>query len=438
MKSSIFPWILGFFVSLLIGTGPAKAQTNQNVPDHLQPKRSIDTPLEFVRISVEERTDTSLTITWTTNEPARGRIQFGRGEPEQESFRSSSRRQHTSFFEGLIPGTTYRFRIFAVPNSAHGIKSQVIETTTRGIPPPRIQKMEIVNRTMNGATLRWLTNLPVSMTLEAGHDTPPNFRTRRDTPSRYHQVHLTRFYPDQPLYYRLTLTDTRGHSRTFDTESFRTREANHAYKKPINGTFDQTIFGLDKTDTSSEKRNNRINDGNYSYAEGTANSGNPSDTDQYFTIDLEEFVKPGRAVFYWQDLAFPRRYEIEGSQTGRHWTTLKSRLDAGNGTHTLTPIKNTKSMKHVVTFPDTVPEYQFIRVTIPQGANYFTKYDVYEFVQLIEFKLFPDNIPHPAKNESNQRLTPSEPQMNRTSQRKPKSKEREGIPRTTIHDVEHP
>jgi hypothetical protein len=100
-------------------------------------------------------------------------------------------------------------------------------------------------------------------------------------------------------------------------------------------------------------------------------------------------------VFYWRNLAYPRNYEILVSKTGHRWSLLKRNLDARNGTDTLTPTENTKTMKHVVTFPDTVDQYQLIRVRIPKGSDYFAKYDQYDFMQLHEFKLFPKTIPEP-------------------------------------------
>lgn len=397
---------LVFVMVMALGI-PEAVQAQPEVADHLRPGSTGDTPLAFERIAITKRTDTSLTVLWETNRPARGRIQFGRNRPDREVLRTSRRDQHKNVFRSLTPGTTYRFRVFARAGSEPGVKSQVIEAKTTGIPPPRVENFELHDRTMTGGILRWRTNIPTSLTLRAGHDTPLQYRVRQDTPSRFHQIKLNRFYPDRPLHYRVTITDTYGNTREFNRKSFRTREPNYAFEASVRGTFDQPIYGVDKSDTGSTDWNQRIVDGRYSYSKGTANSGNPSDTDQYFVLNLGEFVKPGRAVFYWRDLAYPRDYEIHGSRTGAYWTPIRANLDADNGTHTLTPTGNTKAMKHVVTVPDTAHQYQLIRVRIPKGSDYYAKYSAYDFVQLHEFKLFPDSIPEPG--ETDRKADPSAP-----------------------------
>lgn len=371
---------------------------DDTVPPHLRPGGGTG-PLEFEEVAVPDRSDTSLTVTWRTNRPARARVQFGRSGPSEQFLRSATREEHVLTVDKLTPGTTYRFRIFARNDAGNRIKSQVVKTRTSGVPPPRIRDLKVTDRTMNGGTLRWGTNVPTRIRVEAGHDTPFKHRTVQDSPSRHHRVNLTHFYPDRDLYYRIVATDTRGESTATKLRSFATREANVAQEKPVRGTFDRPIYGVDTGSTGTTPWIERINDGNYSYQRGTANSGDPADTGQYFVVDLEEFVTPGRAVFYWRDIAFPREYEILGSRNGHDWIRLAGDLNAENGTHTLSPIENMKVFEQTVNLPDTVPSVQFIKIQIPKGASYYGKYDSYDFVQLLEFKLFPAQVPTPDNGE---------------------------------------
>lgn len=382
--------IIVYFVGLILAPGTIVAA--DTTPDFLVPGQSDET-LEFKEIAITSRSETSLEVTWTTNKPARGKIRFGRDNLSEQSLRSSSNNRQSVSFNDLTEGTLYRFRVYAWDQSGHRIKSQVASARTNGVPPPRLRKTSLEKRTMYGGHLKIFTNVPTTITVSAGTDTPLNLTSELRNPSRRHLVKFTRFYPDSSIKYRLTLKDTEGRTRRSPLKSFRTREANFAFDRPVEGTFDEPVYGLRQTDTPNTSENGRINDNNYSYSEGLANSGDPADTTQYFVVNLGELIRPGRAVFYWRDLAYPRHYKIYGSKLKQKWTPLAVNLNAEDGQHELTPIGNMKAWKQTVDLPDTAPEVQFIKVVIPEESDYFGKYDSYNFVQLFEFKLFPHESP---------------------------------------------
>jgi hypothetical protein len=320
-------------------------------------------------------------------------------------------------FDDLIEGTAYRFRVFAWDNAGNRIKSQLVTARTSGTPPPRLDDISVTERTMYGGKIRWITNLETKSVLEAGHDTPLKFTTEHDSFSKFHQVNLTRFYPNQPLYYRITITDSRGETTATNVRSFRTLEANFALNKPVEGNFDTAVFGVSEEHYGKTPFLERVNDGNYSYSKGTANSRDPADTAQYFIINLQQLIKPGRAEVYWRDLAYPKEYEIWGSKFKRNWVKLADDINAADGEHELTPIGNMKAYINTVHFPDTAPEIQFVKLRIPKGASYYGHFPSYNFVQLFEFKIFPDDVSRPGPEILREDPTSSSASTNRDNRR---------------------
>lgn len=373
-------------VIFLVTTGliPSVARTAETIPEFLREDQVSD-PLEFVGIDIAKRTEHSLKISWTTNHAARGKIKFGRKSFNQRKLQAESKEQHQVTFKNLAEGTRYRFRVFAWDNADHRIKSQVVTLRTKGTPPPRFRTLRVVRRGLTGGVIRWVTNVPTTAVLSAGHDTPLTYRTVHDTPTRFHEVTLDQFRPDHRLFYRVDLRDTRGRRTTSGMKSFELREPNVAWDKPVTGTFDRPIYGLDTGARIDKPRLPRVNDDKYDYQFGLAMSHDPADTVQWFVIDLERAYTPDTIVLDWWNFAYPEQYRVEASRFRRHWTPLARNLNAANAREQR--IGGLPIRRQIVT-PETGQAFRYVRVKIPEGASYYKKYEVYNFVALVEIKMF--------------------------------------------------
>ncbi len=375
-----------FFCAFLVFGFPVQAADTE-LPDFLREKKYAG-PLKFVEVDIKERTKHSATITWETTHPASGRIKYGDNPdlPGTQNFISANK-THTVQLSDLTEGTKYGFRVYAWDKSDRRIKSQLIFFETKGMPPPQFKKLKVAEKTREGGVIRWVTNTPTTAYFEAGYDTPFEFTTKHVMPNTHHEVKLTQFYPGKELYYRISIEDTRGRTKNSGLRKFRTRENNVAWEKPVRGTFDVPIYGIPKGQNGSGPYDKRIVDDRYTYQYGTANSGDPADTVQWFVVDLEQFYVPDTAVFIWRRYAYPKKYRILGSKSGVYWEILAGDLNAADGEKVRKG--GIPSIKHVISLNGIEEDYQFIKVEIPKGAPYHVRYSSYNFVQLQEFKLFP-------------------------------------------------
>ena len=111
------------------------------------------------------KTHNSATITWTTNVPSATNVQYWTNptrpfnSPSNSSNTSTS---HTANLPNLTPNTLYNFRIFS--NASDSPSHTDTFTTNR--PPTNdqviISAVSDGNRTQNGVTITWTTNIPAT------------------------------------------------------------------------------------------------------------------------------------------------------------------------------------------------------------------------------------------------------------------------------------
>jgi len=330
-----------------------------------------------------------MSLIWEANRAVYGRIKYGTDRSQLGAGRTfmNARKRREVILNDLKEGTMYVFKIKIWDASGKHSKTKMGRFRTAGMPEPAIKEVRVKDITRNGAVVRWVTNVPTTALFESGHDSDDlGYKTRHEHPGRHHQVELDHFYPDMEVYYRITVTDTRGRTARRELNYFWTRENNIALDKPVSGTFGQKIYKAPSGFGRDEDLNQRITDGDFTFMGGTATSGDPADTDQWFVVDFKELVKPDTVVIYWFAFASPRQYEIQGSVYGEKWRKLAGDLNAGTGER----LKKggIDSLKHKIHLNEE-KEFQYIRVFIPAGAPYYKRYPQWEYVQIQEFKLFP-------------------------------------------------
>lgn len=378
-------WLTILGIIVVLATVSPVHSAKKELPSFLK-SQTYDEPLEFVGIRVHDAHETGATITWETNHPARGRIRFGdTKQMENTKVNTTSDSRHRVQLRGLKEGTKYGFRVYSWDSSNRRIKSQLVFFETKGMPKPRIQRINIKNRTRLGGTVRWVTNVPTTATFSVGHDTPLQHTTVHDSPTRIHEVKLSQFFPNRSVYYRITMTDTRGRSERTTLRSFQTRENNVALNKPIRGTFSRPLNKVSRSELENPVID-RIVDGSLAFPKGLATSGNIPDTDQWFTVDLRQFYVPDTVVIFWRNIARPGSYRIQASKLGQEWSTLAT-MSAGDTS--LIKRSGMGLARHSIPLASGNEDYRYIRVLIPKDSPYHVKYNGDQFVQVFEFKLFP-------------------------------------------------
>jgi hypothetical protein len=156
----------------------------------------------------------------------------------------------------------------------------------------------------------------------------------------------------------------------------------------VSGTFDRPIYGLSKEEQGEDSLQSRAVDGRYGYQFGTAQSHDPSESRQHITVDLDKQYAPDTIVLLWWENTYPEEYRIMASRRKQRWDVLKQNLDAGEAQRR-TPGGLPVQQQTVRTPSDTT--YRYIRVEIPKGNPYYSKYPQHNFVSLVELKVFPRN-----------------------------------------------
>jgi hypothetical protein len=164
---------------------------------------------------------------------------------------------------------------------------------------------------------------------------------------------------------------------------FTTLELNLALKKPVSGTFTNHDLA-DGTSLSGDVIGRAV-DGNMNYHSGMSVSGDPSLEEQWLVLDLGAQTRIGAVVTFWRSLAYPGSYLLSFSADSRKWTA-PLRVDAQPEDR----LVETMPMK-VFTTALKKRKARFLRLSVPAGTLCHRRFDKYEFVQLVELKVFPSD-----------------------------------------------
>ena len=98
-----------------------------------------ETPPMISELSVSHITDTSLVVTWTTDEPANSKVEYGETEAYGTTIASvEMTTDHAIKLSGLIPGVTYHFKVRSqdgagneAVSAGHGVTAGGLEEVDR-------------------------------------------------------------------------------------------------------------------------------------------------------------------------------------------------------------------------------------------------------------------------------------------------------------------
>jgi hypothetical protein len=133
---------------------------------------SASSPPVISAITASAITNTSATISWTTDQPSSSQVEYGTttGYGSLSSLNSSLTTTHTVVLTGLTPGTTYNYAVLSSSSTGANATSGnfTFQTTAPG---PAISAVSASGITASSVTITWTTDQPSSSQVQYGTTT---------------------------------------------------------------------------------------------------------------------------------------------------------------------------------------------------------------------------------------------------------------------------
>ncbi|MBT5144961.1 MAG: PKD domain-containing protein [Gemmatimonadetes bacterium] len=178
----------------LSGNGPTRSESfsfrTASIIDNVPPVM-VGSP------RVIRRSDTSITLEWTTDEISDSRIEYGLSANSLDLQVSDNdlTRRHSLTLTHLQPGTTYYLQVFSTDPDGNEETAPTLTVTTRSDddrPAVRILSgPDVVARTESSLLVEWLTDRPATSTVEYGSSVNLDQEVALTGHRRHHRVTLT-------------------------------------------------------------------------------------------------------------------------------------------------------------------------------------------------------------------------------------------------------
>jgi hypothetical protein len=170
-------------------------------------------PLEITDVSSGNITQTTATITWTTDLLANSTINYGNDSPPGlTAWDSAFDTNHVVNLTDLSPDTLYYYEVIST-NQA-GNETQVDNnggfyyTFTTMMLPPTISEVSASNITDTTATITWTTDQQTDSTVNYGNTTEVLLTASDITPVSNHTINLAGLTPSTQYYYEVISTNS--------------------------------------------------------------------------------------------------------------------------------------------------------------------------------------------------------------------------------------
>ena len=171
-------------------------------------------------------TDSTATITWTTDEVATSRVDYGT-DTSYGSYEENANYNidHSITLSNLTPSTTYHFKITSVDGSisANSVETEDYIFTTLASSdsaPPVISAVSTNSASYNSIAITWTTDENANSLVDFGTDT--NYGSTQGNSSdstTSHSVTLVGLAPETTYYYRVKSMDISGNTAVDDNSS---------------------------------------------------------------------------------------------------------------------------------------------------------------------------------------------------------------------------
>ncbi|MBI5197013.1 MAG: fibronectin type III domain-containing protein [Nitrospirae bacterium] len=187
-------------------------------------------PPVITNIIVSGITSSSVTLTWNTDEPATSQAEYGTGTA-YGSFTTKDPAlvtSHQVVLSGLLPWTTYHFRVISQDQAGNTSISGDSSVTTIAPPdltPPSITGIGTTNLSDTGATVVWGTDEPATTQIEYGLTTAYGQSSSLDNAQvTTHSVALSGLAPSTTYHYRVKSVDAAGNTAISGDYTFTTAD----------------------------------------------------------------------------------------------------------------------------------------------------------------------------------------------------------------------
>ena len=167
---------------------------------------------------------TTATITWTTNEPATSRVDYGTAPDAltQNATNGALVTSHSLPLTGLTAGTTYYYRVTSVDAATNSATSPTAPaapltfvTPAPDTTPPVISSVSAVPGANGSATITWNTDELSTSRVDYGTDSGAlNLNVSAPALVTAHSLALSGLLPNTTYYYRVTSVDAFTNSAT--------------------------------------------------------------------------------------------------------------------------------------------------------------------------------------------------------------------------------
>jgi fibro-slime domain-containing protein len=282
-------------------------------------------PLIISNITIT-KTDKTATISWMTNRPAEGLIEYGIAQNDYNRTIKIPVKQdkNTVTLTGLLPKTVYHVKITASDGSIEVSSfEQVFETNKQfDNQAPKISDVRVVYTTGTTATIQWLTDEPANSEVEYG--TKDTYGSKKTDSKRVgiHDITLSGLNPATTYHFKVRSKDADNNVSVWYDMTFRTDITNRADNDQliIYDILPTSENNVNVTENSAviSWRTNKLSDGFVKYGVSTTSlnkksyttlprdfqksvtlTGLTSGTTYYFEIEvLDVFSKKAKAVGY--------------------------------------------------------------------------------------------------------------------------------------------
>jgi len=168
--------------------------------------------------------DTSVVISWTTDEPATSTVRYGETTDYGESITADVplSATHEVILTGLKEATTYHFVVVSEDEEGNEATSEDYSFVTKDLTPPSPSQIS-AEPTDDGAVISWTTDEPSFVQVEYGPTVSYGFSISiTEAPSTSHQVVITGLEGGRTYHFRVRVRDAEGNEYVSEDMVFTT------------------------------------------------------------------------------------------------------------------------------------------------------------------------------------------------------------------------
>jgi hypothetical protein len=183
-------------------------------------------PLQITAVQAGSITSTSAAITWTTNNSSNSRADYGTTTSYGASVtNATSVTAHSLTLSGLVPSTTYHFKVTSVDGFAQNATGSDATFTTSAPPPLQVSAVQASGVGTTTATVTWTTNNASTSRADYGTTTAYGTVASNATAVTAHALTLSGLTASTTYHFKVTSVDGFGQTAVSPDASFTTSGA---------------------------------------------------------------------------------------------------------------------------------------------------------------------------------------------------------------------